>query len=539
MATPQRSTDFYDEPPVQPIRLDAPRVGAPPPTGAPFGLTLGLVLALVVSAVLGAVTALDQHQELVMEREMVEARFEERLVEQGGELTAVDRHAELSSVLGGIRQNLERSTGLIHGLELLEPDGSRAAIAAPNGVFRPPPNSFVATIDVDCPSIWSRPGHLSAWQSGDALAADRGRLWRNWLADLLLTSLAVIVVVELSVHFLIGRPLRRLLAGLQRLEQGHLGPIDPGAGAWEIRWLAWRFEHLGRELAENARRLVAAERRALDATRWLVAAREPERRFIDGFAGEASRTIADSSSERTLARQCLEDTCRLLETLEPEDASAREIAKEAWTDAVVEAERLGDFTLKAQLEDAALRVLEHREFSELDAALSELRDERLPWSRWVGERLSEALLEAGVTVVGIQHRVKHTAGVWRKMKEIGIALEQVHDLFAFRIIVPSEQDCYRALTAVHRGFEPEPFRFKDYVESPKSNGYRSLHTTVSDADGRLFEVQIRTREMHESAENGRAAHWRYRAERWGSLASLRPRSPWYRRWFARQSRAVT
>jgi GTP pyrophosphokinase len=240
---------------------------------------------------------------------------------------------------------------------------------------------------------------------------------------------------------------------------------------------------------------------------------------------------AGRTAQHVLARQYLEDTCRLLETLDPHDASARDVAERVWTSAVVEAERLGDGDLKVRLEDRALRILEHQTFADLDATLQQMRRNRLQWARGVGDRLAETLRETGIRVHEIQHRVKHTAGVWRKMREAELEIDQVHDLFAFRIVVASEPDCYLALAAVHRCYAPEPFRFKDYIAFPKANGYRSLHTTVRDAEDRLFEVQIRTREMHESAESGGAAHWRYRTERWGSLDRLRPRAPFYRRWF--------
>lgn len=91
------------------------------------------------------------------------------------------------------------------------------------------------------------------------------------------------------------------------------------------------------------------------------------------------------------------------------------------------------------------------------------------------------------------------------------------DFLAFRIIVADQDDCYLALNTVHRLFEPEPFRFKDYITAPKANGYRSLHTSVRDRDGLVFEVQIRSVEMHRTAEAGEAAHWRYHAERSPSL----------------------
>jgi hypothetical protein len=463
-----------------------------------------------------------------MERSMREARLAERLLELRDELTRVTRTVDISTAVERFRAEIEASARITTALELRDALGRRQAVSAPGGEFRPPEGALRATIEVTCPALESGSGKLAAWQSDDRLAHHRARLWREWTVELVLTSLAVVVVVELAVYVLVGRPLGRLVRGLRRLEHGHLGPIDPGPGGWEIRWLAWRFERLGRELADTARRLVAAERRALNATRSAVEAHDTGLQPAGQVAIAATKS-AGRAPQTTLARQYLQDTCRLLETLNPGEPVAREIAEEAWTEAVVEAERVGDAELKARLEDAALRILEHREFAELDAQLDDLRRRRLPWSQWIGDRLSELLSGADIGAFEIQHRVKHTAGVWRKMREAQIDVDQVHDLFAFRIIVSSEQECYMALAAVHRCFEPEPFRFKDYIQSSKANGYRSLHTTVRDADGRLFEVQIRTREMHESAENGRAAHWRYRTERWGSLASLRFRPWWQRR----------
>ncbi len=111
------------------------------------------------------------------------------------------------------------------------------------------------------------------------------------------------------------------------------------------------------------------------------------------------------------------------------------------------------------------------------------------------------------------------------MQERHLDAAEVHDAFAFRIIVPDRDDCYLALASVHRLFEPEPSRFKDYVEKPKSNGYRSLHTTVRDKSNLLFEVQIRSLEMHEGAESGDAAHWRYRA---GKPRTTRWRHRWWK-----------
>jgi GTP pyrophosphokinase/guanosine-3',5'-bis(diphosphate) 3'-pyrophosphohydrolase len=108
------------------------------------------------------------------------------------------------------------------------------------------------------------------------------------------------------------------------------------------------------------------------------------------------------------------------------------------------------------------------------------------------------------------------------MQEKDLTLEEIHDLFAFRVVVPSEDECYLALNTIHRLFDPEPFRFKDYIVEPKVNGYQSIHTSVRDRDGFVFEVQIRTIAMHQAAENGSAAHWRYRSQKALRIGATRP-----------------
>jgi hypothetical protein len=490
-----------------------------------------LILALAVALVLGASTALEQHRELRMERAMREARLAARISSLSAELEEVTDPADLPTAVERLRKTATFVTGDEHGVELRDLDGREVAVAAPGAVFQPPPGALKAAADVRCPALAGGSGIIAAWQDGSALAADRSHLWRDWAMDLLLTSLGVILVVELAVQLLVGRPLKRLIDALQRLELGHLGPFEPGPGAWEIRWLAWRFESLGRELADNARRLVAAERRALDATRSLGPGPDPAARCLLDAEGKENPAVASGESPHdVLTRQYLEDSCKLLESLRTDDTFAREIAEEAWSITVPEADRYGNSTLKARLEDAALRILEPTAFVELDAEVAALRRDRNQWCLWVVERLTNALSVQQVAVEQIQHRTKHTAGVWRKMREAQLAVDQVHDLFAFRVIVPTVADCYLALTAVHSAFEPEPFRFKDYIEDPKPNGYRSLHTSVRDDEGRLFEVQIRTSEMHDNAENGRAAHWRYRNARWGSINTLRRVARWRRAW---------
>lgn len=527
MVIPARRVAETGPPSLRTPRL--PRRSAVPPRGLPLGLSLGLILAVVVSGVLSLTTLHEQRREIVVERAEREALLAESLAPLAEELELAATADAARHLLDAYQQAyLDRGYD-DHNVLLLDRVGRPVLTAAGDRQVEPPADALVATAPIRSSLIPGGTGAVRVWQEAGTLEADITRRWRAWWLDLLVTSLAVILAVELAVHLLVGRPLRRLVEGLERFQNGHLAPIETGRGAWEIRWLAWRFEHLGNDLADTARRLVAAERRALDAARQ---PQGPPAREIPA-AGEppTDDVVAPFPAERELVRQYLDATARLLRSLSPADPTARELAAEAWMRAVGEAERVGDTGLKAELENGALRILEPVAFGALERRLAALRSARSSWARRIVEHLAERLHADHVPVREIQHRVKHTAGVWRKMREHELALDEVHDLFAFRVIVPEEEDCYLALGAVHRAFEPEPFRFKDYITAPKANGYRSLHTSVRDADGHLFEIQIRTVAMHRAAEDGAAAHWRYRARRWSRLDRLRPRHPGH--WLSR------
>ena len=224
MAIPARVPDEQRPPrPPRPRALRPDATLTPPPRGLPLGSSLGLILALAVSVVLGGFTGLEQHHELEMERGMREARLAARVSSLGAELDAITNPADLAAAIERLRGTAESSTGDEHGIELRDIAGRRAAIAASGGVFQPPPGSLKAVVEIRCPPLPGGVGVIAAWQDGSALAADRSHLWLNWAIDLLLTSLVVILVVELAVYFLVGRPLKRLVGGLQRLEQGHMG----------------------------------------------------------------------------------------------------------------------------------------------------------------------------------------------------------------------------------------------------------------------------------------------------------------------------
>lgn len=497
----------------------APAAAAP--RGLPLGIVLGLILSVVVALVLGTLTSLQQRREIRREQEARQRLLAEALVPLATPLAEAESFEVLQERLAWIEAAWRGRGHTDHGLVVLDPAGRAIAVAPSGGAVEAPPRALAAEIRFASPLLPNGEATLLAWQDAEDLPAEAASRWRLWWLDLLIASLAVIAVVQVAVHVLVGRPLGRLVRSLRHLELGYVGDLDSGPGAWEIRWLAWRFRHLGQELADQARRLVLAERRALEASGSLTASAPASRPTLALPPDQPTPDSRARDRETSLLRQYLEDSCRLLEGLRPGDLLAAELAEEAWNRSVVEAERLGDMRLKSRLDDTALRLLEPEAFLELERRLESLRVRRRSWERETRDRLAAVVAAAGAPCDGVQSRVKHTAGVWRKMTERQLELEQVHDLFAFRLLVPEEEHCYLALAAVHREFEAEPFRFKDYIAEPKANGYRSLHTTLRDDQGRVFEVQIRSREMHLEAEGGAAAHWRYRANRWTSFAVRR------------------
>ncbi|SSW68878.1 GTP pyrophosphokinase [Achromobacter veterisilvae] len=173
------------------------------------------------------------------------------------------------------------------------------------------------------------------------------------------------------------------------------------------------------------------------------------------------------------------------------------------------ANRLGIWQIKWEMEDLAFRFLEPEKYKQIARLLEEKRAEREAFIASAIERLQAALARSGIEAE-VSGRPKHIYSIWNKMRVKGLDFSQMYDLRALRIIVDDVRACYTALGMVHEMWTPISEEFDDYISRPKPNGYRSLHTVVTDDDGRPFEVQIRTREMHQFAEYGMAAHWRYK-----------------------------
>ncbi|GHA56701.1 guanosine-3',5'-bis(diphosphate) 3'-pyrophosphohydrolase [Amylibacter ulvae] len=177
--------------------------------------------------------------------------------------------------------------------------------------------------------------------------------------------------------------------------------------------------------------------------------------------------------------------------------------------------RMGMQWMREELEDLSFQILNPEARSSIIRRFITLRSQTGDLIPQITKDIREALSAAHITAK-ISGREKKPFSVWRKMEEKKQSFSRLSDIYGFRIITDSEEDSYRALGVVHRRWKAVPGRFKDYISQPKSNGYRSIHTTVSGRDGKMVEIQIRTQDMHEMAEVGVAAHWAYRDGRQAS-----------------------
>src|SRR5256886_10663066 len=206
---------------------------------------------------------------------------------------------------------------------------------------------------------------------------------------------------------------------------------------------------------------------------------------------------------------------RTLQYLNPE--KRKRIAEETMEIFAPIAHRLGMGKLRGELEDLAFRHLHPEDYRELAEQLEKRRAETEAFLNSVTERIEAKMTEAEVPFVRVEGRVKRLYSIWKKLKSQKIDLDQVYDLVAARVITPNEvRHCYAALGVIHNTWRPVPGRIKDWIATPRDNLYQSLHTSVVGSDGQSFEVQIRTEDMHQIAEEGVAAHWKYKEGKRGA-----------------------
>ncbi|MCM2311732.1 MAG: hypothetical protein NDI84_10025, partial [Steroidobacteraceae bacterium] len=373
-------------------------------------------------------------------------------------------------------------------------------------------------------------------QDDSALRTDLHRRWRAWVLHVAATAAVTLFLLFVVIRSEVTGPIERLLRGIRKMELGYWDDMPDPGGARELRWLGWRFRALAQELSRTVEHLVAAQRLAIDAVPDAPA--DPELDAWDMHATNSAGPGQDDTQEVTRLLTELEQ----LQAADPRDPHVIERATSMWTRSAPRAEQLGQVQLRMDIEDAALRIMEPDEFVSLARLVDTERPRMEATAIEKAAQLRVALAARHVPVVEINHRIKHTAGIWKKMRQKSLSLEQMHDLVALRILTPTQADCYVALGVVHRLYSPIVSRFKDYIARPKPNGYRSLHLSVRDPTGLVFEVQIRSIAMHRHAERGGASHLDYKEaaretviestiwHRLGALSSAR----WLSWWRARR-----
>lgn len=198
---------------------------------------------------------------------------------------------------------------------------------------------------------------------------------------------------------------------------------------------------------------------------------------------------------------------RTLQYMKPE--KQKEKARETMDIYAPIAQRLGISRIKTELDDLALKYLEPEAYYNLVNQVAQRKSVREAYINALVQEVSKVISDAGIKA-SVMGRAKHFFSIYKKMVNQNKTLDQIYDLFAIRIIVKDLKDCYAALGVIHEHYTPIPGRFKDYIAMPKPNMYQSLHTTLIGPDGRPFEIQIRTEEMHRTSEYGIAAHWKYK-----------------------------
>ena len=204
-----------------------------------------------------------------------------------------------------------------------------------------------------------------------------------------------------------------------------------------------------------------------------------------------------------------ERTCAIRAVKNADDDKRHRVAREVFDIYAPLAHRLGIGHIKWELEDLSFRYLEPEQYKQIAQLLHERRLDREQYIQNVVQQLKDELTATGIHPE-IDGRAKHIYSIWRKMQKKGLQFSQIYDVRAVRVLVPEVRDCYTALGIVHTLWRHIPKEFDDYIANPKENGYRSLHTAVLGPEGKVLEVQIRTQAMHEEAELGVCAHWRYK-----------------------------
>ena len=485
------------------MTIHAPTTSTPPVRGAPLGLRLGIVTSLVVTVTMATLSGAQLFMELQDEVHDQQRRLGESLAPLVAELRTAPTRAAVGTALRRFHAAYLERGQVEHHLALMDAADRLIISTEASGRWQSP-NSLTANVRIVVPALGANAYALWATTDNSDFIAARNQRWKAWAAHVGVTALLILAMLFVMIRREVTGPLDRLLQGVHKMEMGYWDDMaDPG-GAWEVRWLGWRFRTLGGELRRTVEHLVAAQRRAYAMD--LDPDSDSEATLEENPPPRSSLDHPDSTA--TVLR--LHARLERLQRASPEDPEDFMLAQSTWDQYAPQAEKLGQPQLRVNLEDAALRVLDPDAFSDVSVRIEAERPRLEVLARTRGDQIRRAMAARSVPVVEIRHRVKHPAGIWKKMRQKNLTFNQVHDLVALRIVVPTEADCYHALGVIHDLYAPIVGRFKDYVVRPKSNGYRSLHASVLDAERAVFEVQIRSIAMHRHAEQGPAAHAEYK-----------------------------
>ena len=300
-------------------------------------------------------------------------------------------------------------------------------------------------------------------------------------------------------------------AGMAAIVAPLRADLDLQAAAWLFgvhdvlrdpeEWLRARFGESVAQLVGDLRQLMRLSERTRGQSAEAASDAQPEalRRMLLAMCNDLRVVLLRLASRLQTLRY-------LAASRHPEPAP---FARETLALYAPLANRLGIWQIKWELEDLSLRFIEPETYKRVARLLEERRVERESFIDEAIAQVRARLAGAGIAAE-VSGRPKHIYSIWNKMRTKGLAYEQLYDVRALRVIVEDVAQCYQVLALVHADYTPIAAEFDDYIARPKANGYQSLHTVVSDAHGRPLEIQIRTRRMHEFAELGVAAHWRYK-----------------------------
>ncbi len=493
---------------------------APPARGLGLGWRLGLLTTLIVTGVMAVLTGAQLALELRTELHERRAQLGESLAPLVTDLQHAFTREDVRAAVERFHASYVDQGHSYHDLAIADSAG-RVVIDTRNEGRHGPQSLLTAAAPLVSPAFGPGPVVLSITEDSFDYSVARTRRWRDWAMHVGLTALLILVLLYLVIRREVTRPIDRLLGGVRKMELAYWDDLPDPGGAWEVRWLGWRFRTLGQELSRTVEHLVAAQRRAYAVGRDAVT--EPDASAV----GLPADPVSVVYHEPDTAIRRLEAQLERLRRADPGDPATRSLAQVTWDHHTTQAERLGQSELCIGLRNAVLRVLDPDGFLNISGRIEAERPSLEALARARGAQIHGALAARGVSVVEIRHRVKHPAGIWKKMHQKDLEFEQVHDLVALRIVVPTETDCYYALGVVHDLHVPVVGRFKDYIVQPKSNGYRGLHTSVRDPEGSVFEVQIRSIAMNLHAEQGPAAHADYKDATWIPVSPGRV-APWKR-----------